>query len=234
MLFVEASDILRILGQYPEIPVVPGAAPSYLPPHKRKYTILAMAPLPLGPAPHPTDAYDVVALLTPTKLVVVGLRPTPKTWFKCPRQAEEGHLARSQVKGTIAWFPSAPSTHGVNSQPQNGASKTDSSHSDARDPILAYSWGDSLRLIKVSELKYRQRVRSAKTGRMNEINLGAVAFEELGKWSAEESIIALQWLNANVSFFVRHGVHTALIGINHAATCYRIHKQHECLRHPTL
>ncbi|TEB37657.1 lateendosome to vacuole transport-family protein [Coprinellus micaceus] len=193
MLFVEASDILRILGQYPEVPTVPGAPPSYQPPHRRKYTILAMASLPLGTTPHPTDAYDVVALLTPTKLVVVGLRPTPKTWFKCPRQAEERHQPRSQMKGTIAWFPSVPSTR----EELGNVVADEGRESDARDPILAYTWGNSLRLIKVSESRYRQRVRSAKTGRMNDINLGAVSFEELGKWSAEETILALQWLNAN-------------------------------------
>ncbi|KAF5326592.1 hypothetical protein D9611_000255 [Ephemerocybe angulata] len=202
MLFVEASDILRILGQYPEIPPVasPKSAPPPPPTQKRKvrYTVLSMAPLPLGPAPHPTDAYDVVALLTPTKLVVVGLRPTPKTWFKCPRQPDEGHLPRSQMKGTMAWFPSVPDSHADHPAPlQNGTTHQTENIADARDPILAYTWGNSLRLVKVGESKFKQRVRSTKTGRMNEVDIGAIVFEEAGIWSADETILALQWLNAN-------------------------------------
>ncbi|KAF6762996.1 lateendosome to vacuole transport-family protein [Ephemerocybe angulata] len=176
MLFVEASDILRILGQYPEIPPVasPKSAPPPPPTQKRKvrYTVLSMAPLPLGPAPHPTDAYDVVALLTPTKLVVVGLRPTPKTWFKCPRLPDEGHLARSQMKGTMAWFPSVPDSHADHPAP----SQSGTTHQTENI---------------VGESKFKQRVRSTKTGRMNEVDIGAIVFEEAGLWSADETILAL-------------------------------------------
>jgi hypothetical protein len=210
MLFVEASDILRILGQYPDpsagMVTSPNSASSAAP-QKRKprYTILSMAPLPLGPTPHPTDAYDVVALLTPTKLVVVGLRPTPKTWFKCPREANEGQLLTSQMKGTLAWFPSvARSSADAPGPVQNGTPRHSENDIEARDPILAFTWGNSLRLIKVSEVRFRQRARSSKTGRTAEVDIGTISFEEMGKWNAEDAILGLQWLNAKVGSFKVH------------------------------
>ncbi|KAJ2918520.1 hypothetical protein MD484_g1843, partial [Candolleomyces efflorescens] len=202
MLFVEASDILRILGQYPDpsagMVTSPNSASSAAP-QKRKprYAILSMAPLPLGPTPHPTDAYDVTALLTPTKLVVVGLRPTPKTWFKCPREANEGQLLTSQMKGTLAWFPSVARSSADAPDPvQNGTPRHSENDIEARDPILAFTWGNSLRLIKVSEVRFRQRARSTKTGRTAEVDIGTISFEEMGKWNAEDTVLGLQWLNA--------------------------------------
>jgi vacuolar protein sorting-associated protein 8 len=68
-----------------------------------------MMPLPLGTTPHPTDAYNVIVLLTPAKLVV-GLKPKLRTWFKHPREldADESRASktRSRLRGTLAWFPS--------------------------------------------------------------------------------------------------------------------------------
>ncbi|PPQ98630.1 hypothetical protein CVT24_003963 [Panaeolus cyanescens] len=84
VLFIDATDILRILGRYPNSPPShelarqPRLATSpYTQTQRQRYTILDMAPLPLGTVPHLSDNHHVVALLTPTKLVVVGLKPTP-------------------------------------------------------------------------------------------------------------------------------------------------------------
>ncbi|KAG6869129.1 hypothetical protein C0993_001694 [Termitomyces sp. T159_Od127] len=110
MLFIEAPDILRILGQYQSDANLQSPKPAgtisavtipdtSLPRRRRsRYTILATAPLPLG-SPHATDSYNVIALLTPSKLVVVGLKPLPRTWFKCPRDPEEGFTSNSASKG---------------------------------------------------------------------------------------------------------------------------------------
>ncbi|KAJ7647287.1 Golgi CORVET complex core vacuolar protein 8-domain-containing protein [Roridomyces roridus] len=188
VLFVEAADILRILGKYPEEEHVPSPLSPGLPSPRRRrktrYTILAMMPLPLGVTPHPTDSYNVIALLTPTKLVVVGLKPTPKTWFKCPRVvdgAEEPSL-RTRWKGSMAWFPSNPATP-VTKEPNA--------------PMLAYSWGNTLHLLRVSESRTRQTVRNSRTGKTSEVEIGRIVHEAAGKWVAEDTILAVQWLNAN-------------------------------------
>jgi len=212
VLFVEASDILRILGRYPEVPhpsaslktpLVSSSVPTFSPatdaPQRRRarFTVLSMAPLPLGTAPHPTDAYNVVALLTPTKLVVIGLKPTPRTWFKCPREIDEGGSWKSRSKwiGTLAWFPSvlAPSANGVASQAQNEKPTT---------PVLAFTWGSSLHLLNVQETRIKQVLKNSKTGKTADVDIGTVTYEKLNKWSAGDDVLALQWLNQNVSIWI--------------------------------
>lgn len=85
ILGVASNDTLRILGRYPE----------YIAPHdsraeganarhrrKRSPPILALTPLPLGPVDHPSDVVHFVALMTTQKLVVVGLSPSARTWYR--------------------------------------------------------------------------------------------------------------------------------------------------------
>ncbi|CAK5265748.1 unnamed protein product [Mycena citricolor] len=170
LLFVEASDILRILGKYMEdnAPVSAGTKRS-------RYTILSMMPLPLGASPHTTDGYHVIALLTPTKLVVVGLKPTPKTWFKYRRP---GNVMDSGNKwrGSMAWFPNAG---------ENTA------------PILAFSWANTLFLLRITENRAKQLAKNSRTGKTAEMDVGRIVYSEAGQWSATEAILAVQWLNAN-------------------------------------
>ncbi|KAF7361851.1 Lateendosome to vacuole transport-family protein [Mycena venus] len=217
VLFVEASDILRILGKYPDeenasvpptpIPATPVPADDdeELPPtpvtprrrRKNRYTILAMMPLPLGVAPHPTDAYNVIALLTPTKLVVVGLKPTPKTWFKCARAVDGVDDLKARLRGAMAWFPSAPAT-GTATPTANGAGGGKGAAAAAGEaPILAYSWGNTLHLLRVSESRTKQLVRNSRTGKTSEMDVGRIVHTAAGKWVAEGHILAVQWLNAN-------------------------------------
>ena len=63
ILFVDATDILRILGKYPDedVPDAPAALGHRLRRRRSRKpaTILSMAPLPLGTASHPTDAYKL-------------------------------------------------------------------------------------------------------------------------------------------------------------------------------
>ncbi|KAJ6499255.1 Golgi CORVET complex core vacuolar protein 8-domain-containing protein [Mycena sanguinolenta] len=213
VLFVEASDILRILGKYPEeelepsatSPITPTAADEEdLPPtpvtprrrRKNRYTILAMMPLPLGVAPHPTDAYNVIALLTPSKLVVVGLKPTPKTWFKCARTVDGREDPKARLRGAMAWFPSAPAS-GTAPATTNGKSKVATPAAEPSAPTLAYSWGNTLHLIRVSESRTKQRVSNSRTGKASEVEVGRIVHSAAGKWVAEDHILAVQWLNAN-------------------------------------
>ncbi|KAF7288694.1 Lateendosome to vacuole transport-family protein [Mycena chlorophos] len=189
VLFVEASDILRILGKYPEDGLEPPTPTRRR--RKLRYTILAMMPLPLGVAAHPTDSYQLVALLTPTKLVVVGLKPTPKTWFKCSH--ETLGQTKSRLKGAMAWFPSAPSSSSTTPTNGHAASGVDPSSS----PVLAYAWGDTMYLLRVSEVRSKQLLRNSRTGKNNEVEVGRIVHESAGKWVASEDILVVQWLNSN-------------------------------------
>ncbi|KAJ7783226.1 Golgi CORVET complex core vacuolar protein 8-domain-containing protein [Mycena metata] len=211
VLFVEAKDILRILGKYPDeenSPATPGLGddmdappPTPMTPRRRRkhrYTILAMMPLPLGVTPHSTDAYNVIALLTPTKLVVVGLKPTPKTWFKCARPLDgaDDPNSKSRWKGAMAWFPSSPA---VGTAPANGVNGNGKAPPavEPNAPVLAYTWGNTLHLLRVSESRTKQLARNSRTGKTSEVEVGRIMHSAAGKWVAEDHILAVQWLNAN-------------------------------------
>ncbi|KXN92455.1 hypothetical protein AN958_08014, partial [Leucoagaricus sp. SymC.cos] len=218
VLFVEASDTLRILGRYPDPQQTPSqphhhhtpprAGGSHTVKHRNpRYTILAMSPLPLGTSPHVTDVYSLVAMLTPTKLVLVGLKPSPKTWFKVSRGLEEGGEWRSQIKwrGTLAWFPSvfkdASSSDGNANGEGNGVNRKDKGKGKAEEqgiptaPVLAFSWGNVLKVIRIEEAKIKQVLKNAKTGKEREVEVGAVDYRDVVSWTAEEEILAVQWLN---------------------------------------
>ncbi|EGN99739.1 hypothetical protein SERLA73DRAFT_88352 [Serpula lacrymans var. lacrymans S7.3] len=209
ILFIDASDVIRILGNYPNEDVSKSDSTmlplgsSSLPAHggissnnasfgrrrKARTTVLAMAPLPLGTIPHATDTYNIVALLTPTKLVVVGLKPSPKTWLKRMREDEpSARKARFSRRGALAWFPSisshlsADKVEPVKKKSRN-ANKAD--QPVPTTPVLAYSWGRTLYLLRVSETKAKQAI------------VGTLVFEEAGKWTAGDDISAIQWLNTN-------------------------------------
>lgn len=206
MLFIEAPDILRILGQYQpdtnlQIPTAAGAIPSVsipdtsLPRRRRvRYTILATAPLPLGLS-HATDSYNIIAMLTPSKLVVVGLKPLPRTWFKCPRDPEEGLTSNSAFKGrgTLAWFPSA--------QHPNAGLNSVSHVSQTTSPVLVFTWGCALRLIQVNESRSKEVSTNRRTGKQFEVEVGRIVYQDVGRFSTEDAILAVQWLNVHVSLY---------------------------------
>ncbi|KAF8345868.1 Golgi CORVET complex core vacuolar protein 8-domain-containing protein [Amanita rubescens] len=187
VLFVEAFDTLRILGRYPEVD-----KPANGRKRKPKFTVLASSPLPLGTSAHVTDNYQVIALLTPTKLVVVGLRPSPKTWFKCPRGIDEGVSSQTSSKwqGTLAWFPSMASSMPTSTQ------ITDKSD-DGPDPLLVYTWGNSVHLIRITEVKVKQEIRSSQSKKVKSVDVGMIVHEEVCKWSTREDVLSIQWLNSN-------------------------------------
>ncbi|PCH36074.1 hypothetical protein WOLCODRAFT_140212 [Wolfiporia cocos MD-104 SS10] len=196
---MDASDTLRLLGKYPDEELAAPPAQSAGVHHFRRRkprkasTILAMAPLPLGTTSHPTEQYSLVAMLTPIKLVIVGLKPSPKTWYRRHREVESTGGARSKFKGTLAWFPSITPQESLNqARPANETAKPGSTI-----PMLVHSWGDSLFLIRVSETKFMQPTRNARTGKVTNIETGRVVFEEVGQWTASGDILALQWLNVN-------------------------------------
>ncbi|KAF7796662.1 hypothetical protein EIP86_007845 [Pleurotus ostreatoroseus] len=204
VLFVEASDTLRILGKYPDedgVDANGGPEAHHFAAHhpfrrrrlRKIHTILSMAPLPLGTTAHSTDAYHLIALLTPLKLVVVGLKPSPKTWYRRHRPEDEGS-SKSRFKGVLAWFPSLI----IGSPPPQTNGKAKSVVVPGSTPMLVYGWGNTLNLVRVSETKVQQEVKNAKTGKTSRVEVGRLVFEEVGTWTVGGGdALALQWLNIN-------------------------------------
>ncbi|KAI6040298.1 Golgi CORVET complex core vacuolar protein 8-domain-containing protein [Pisolithus marmoratus] len=188
ILFVEASDTIRILGNYPQSGPTEGSSLQFrsFRRWRLRNPVLSMEALPLGTAPHPTDAYQLVAMLTPSKLIVVGMRPTPKTWLKHLREGTPDSTASDRYCGTLAWFPSIKANEGK---------KNDVGESTS--PVIAYSWGKIIQLMRVSETKIKQVVTSSRTGKKREIEVGALVFQNCKKWVADDAVLALQWLNMN-------------------------------------
>ena len=130
ILGVDSIDVLRMLGNY-----------------ERQSTLYAALPLPLGQ--RETDALGLSALLTPAKLVIVGLKP-PKTWYRKPRDVSSASM------GAAAW----------------------STRSKTTDPVLAYSWGTTLRLLRISQ---------------------GPDFVETLHWNAPAPIRSISWFDEDVS-----------------------------------
>ncbi|KAG2146389.1 Golgi CORVET complex core vacuolar protein 8-domain-containing protein [Suillus bovinus] len=216
VLFVEASDTIRIFGNYhgedaseasisshPADPLFQQNAlnrPSFRRRRRPRHTILAMSTLPLGPLPHSTDAYQIAALLTPTKLVVVGMQPTPKTWLKIMRDEEEFLSPTYRRRGCLAWFPSVQESSTEKLDKAAGVKNARSGKQSQRTPthpVLSYSWGSHVYLLRVYERKIKQAVLNSRTGKTSEVEVGTLVFEELGKWMMDDAVLAIQWLNVN-------------------------------------
>jgi vacuolar protein sorting-associated protein 8 len=210
-LFFEASDVLRILGKYPnEEAVVPGPGPHTLPLplHRRRprrtNTILAMASLPLGTVPHPTDAYNVTALLTAAKLVIVGLKPSPKTWYRKHRdedEQDEQMMGKAKFRAALSWFPSVVPSSPTNPAPPPPAKKDNAPQPPPTTPMLIYSWGSTFHLLLLSEIKTLEKITNQRTGKLTKVEVGRLVFEEKARWKARDNVHAIQWLNAKVGSF---------------------------------
>lgn len=211
MLFVEASDVLRILGKYPEeeevvAPATEASLNSQLSPHarsgksparrtkwsKQSANITSMSPLPLGTNPHPTDSYNIIALITTVKLVVVALKPSPKTWLRRRRGAEDRYAAVVSGEttphfGCLAWFPSVtlPSDDPESKVPPR-----------ITLPTLAYSWDKAVQLVTVREVRLKPLPKGERRHQVEE--QGQLIFEDAGTWTTDEVVHALHWLNARV------------------------------------
>lgn len=208
VLFVDATDVIRILGKYPEDvspePTLRGATgPAPIAFRKRRErkanVILAMAPLPLGTCPHKTDAYNLVAMVTPVKVVLVGLKPKPTTWYRRLRRGDQTKSPMERWKGTLAWFPSVEDPSPTPEKPP----PKDRSKPEHRGtmPVLIFTWGKQINLIRVSEKKVMQSVKSAKTGKVSEVEFGVIVIEEVPTWTTDEVVLAVRWLNTNVGSF---------------------------------
>ena len=99
VVMVNAVDTTRILGRYQNL-YFPGLDHTHhginggtgsvsmtggdilLPKPRKPSTVFAMQPLPLGQIAHPAENFGLVALLTPYKMIIVGLKPAPQTQYK--------------------------------------------------------------------------------------------------------------------------------------------------------
>ena len=169
VLGVDSSDVVRMLGSYPA-----SAEADTLP--SKTSTLFASPPLPLGKTAHATDTFQLAALLTPSKLVVVGLKPSARTWFRRLRGSEGG--SQGGVAGCAAWLP---------------AGSLLDSQSGVSDPVLAYSWGSAVRFLRVRVVQLDEDPATARK----------VEFVEGRRWDAGAVVSALQWLDSNVRFLVR-------------------------------
>ena len=159
ILGVSSNDTLRILGRYPDMPDEI---------RTKKQSVLAMATLPLGPVQHAADIHHFVALLTPSKMVLVGLKPTARTWY---RQLSPDRDSQA-VSGCLAWIPSTMAAQ-VSSA---------TSHTGLIQPTLAYSFGRELQFIRL--------VSTGPNG-----GQVTVVEEKRWKWSHPSVIEAIQWLS---------------------------------------
>lgn len=141
--------------------------------------VFDVAPLPLGPEAHTTDAYNLVAIITPFKLLVVGLKPTPRTLYRVLNKPPAGAStpdADSKTIAALAWLPP----------------------SETSAPCLAFTWGQDLRIIRIVD-------DAAPNGSSAKVDAGksdkamrSVAFKDVTSWPMHEVVLKLLWLNRNV------------------------------------
>ena len=229
VLFVDAVDVIRIMGKYPEEELLPPSTPDRQPEQhgastngsttprqhaptrpsvprlrgdRKLSNIVDLSPLPLGPASNATDAYQVVAMLTPSKLVIVGLRPSAKTWFRRHRDDDDDAQSRSRQLGCLAWFPSVALPDVSNGdEKKRKKSKKDKDAVPSASPLLAYTWGSSVTIVRVSETKINQKVRDEKTGQIKLVQIGKLSFAQQASVWFQDRVLAMQWLNANVCLY---------------------------------
>ncbi|BEI83968.1 hypothetical protein CcaverHIS002_0405720 [Cutaneotrichosporon cavernicola] len=196
---VDSNDVVRMLGSYPEReherPERPldsarnegeTSAPSSIrsQPVKKPTTLFAALPLPHGAAPHATDEFHVTALLTPVKLVVVGMKPSAKTWFRKMRDTAGGDCGG--FVGCAVWLKSGEVTAGTATSPPS-------------DPVLAYSWGTSLRFlrVRVSVTELLERSQRASKNDKKPAQIKSPEFIEGRRWEAPNPIQSLHWFDSD-------------------------------------
>lgn len=193
--------------------------PPVAPAGKKPAVVLDMAPLPLGPADHPaSDALSLVALLTPTKLVVVGLKPSPRTWwrFTLPRgesaadgvpideDAERGYA----TTGVLAWWPSVAKktdgeVEGKHADDVRADKKATSAPPLGQDPLLAWAWGKHIRLARIRSKTGEARPLPVRRTAPNPLKPPpppvGIEVETVGEIVSDAPVLAVRWYNERVS-----------------------------------
>ncbi|GAA6008834.1 hypothetical protein JCM10207_001741 [Rhodosporidiobolus poonsookiae] len=258
VLMLASTDIVRMLGRYPDkapstpstpsrpafhsaatappsvplaspppsAPMSPSVSPTTfrrrpLPSGKKPTAILSMSPLPLGAAPHPpSDTLSLVALLTPSKLVVVGLKPSPRTWWRVsfPRDAEAGNEGRPfghgqdpdevargwATSGSVGWWPSARRAGAGAETDKDGEAKKSREHEEpGEDPVLAWAWGKRVGLVRVRGTGRAPKPQNRLAAKVAPVE--GVEFEEMEGWTCESAVLGLRWYNERVIIVLTAG-----------------------------
>jgi hypothetical protein len=159
----------RILGRYTDRKTsVEQAA-------KKPSSVLAFASMPLGNEESVLDTLGLVAMLTPYSLVIVSTTPVAQTQHKASRP--KNLAPHSALSAAVAWYPP------MKSSPNPGSKHT-------RNPKLAYCWLSMVNILEVIEI--------GATDNLDKEQPPELDFRFKNAWQAEESIVALQWLNPSV------------------------------------
>lgn len=196
-------------------------------PKPRKPTnIFGALPLPLGPTPHSTDHHGLVALLTSSKLIIVALKPTPRTCWRCFRNVSDSNQAG--LIGSLSWFPSATVKDPLGSKSNHRLKQDDSdlksstsrkrgnqleqtSHGIGMDPLLAFSWSKTIRFVTIITDHTTGSPPSSYTGdhltkesflkgfnRRLDGSFSNLRFVEGKSWCCHSNVLAIQWLSWRV------------------------------------
>jgi hypothetical protein len=202
------NDTVRIIGKYPdgeEAPPLPlpdpspdrsladntllGEAPLPDPSKASKTTanVFCLATLPLAVSAHQTDNFGLVALITSNKLLIAGLKPSPKTWWRAIQKdaLHQSAASKGPIIGSLAWFPALAADD---------------------DPLLAFSWGSVVRIVAVGTAA-AQPAQTAENGRSAATLMSGkkqeakrtLAVQDRHLWTIDEKAVKLSWLTQKVS-----------------------------------
>ncbi|KAI8979992.1 Golgi CORVET complex core vacuolar protein 8-domain-containing protein [Pilobolus umbonatus] len=228
MILVNGVDTIRILGRYQNLSITPEIqraqnvaanarmrlqSPAVITKPRRPSTVFAMQPLPLGQIPHPAENFGLVALLTPYKMIIVGLKPTTQTQYKFlkPKTSHVTPVNRidgkdctkanvENLSGCLAWLPVLKSRPTMSKESSKDTMP-------ASDPMLAFSWGNHLFIIHVSAEKTGENSSQTtnKFSRPTRPPLTkstkrslSLEFVRMGEWKCREAIVGIQWINKQI------------------------------------
>ncbi|GAA97022.1 uncharacterized protein L969DRAFT_611396 [Mixia osmundae IAM 14324] len=177
------TDVVRILGQYPSDSsrIVSTRRPSdpqttaidhvgfKMPRRRKPISVIDMAPLPLGPLPHTSDDLALVAIITASKILIAGLKPSPRTWWRAVRED-----SKPDAFGALAWFPCR-------------AALADEAGDAARDPLLAYAWGNQVYFVHVAAATPAESPDKKAAPQL--------IFRQGSSWQSRDNIIDLLWIS---------------------------------------
>ncbi|KAJ3129752.1 Vacuolar protein sorting-associated protein 8 [Nowakowskiella sp. JEL0407] len=156
-------------------------------------TIYSMETLPSTVGRHPAESLGLVALVTPYKVAIMNMKPTPQIQFKMAwsRSNEEDISTGASKSGAISWCPCLKRKSG------NKMTLT--------DPILACSSGPKLYLIRVCAVRnptQQQQRQPTSTQPSHKPTVG-IEYRVSGSFTipssqpgtAPPNIVAIRWLS---------------------------------------
>ena len=220
ILGVSSNDTLRLLGRYPQYEHEEelGLAAS------KRSTIFGLTPLPLGPSPHLADQHHFIALLTPSKMVLVGLKPAARTWYRKVRP-KKGNSTSASDPGKASQ-PSGPSTPGdgyplaqteiPSTSPSPSllgclawfpaSTEQDGSQTRQTNPVLAFAFGNRLHMIRLVARAVERHPSASEhsDAKLVAPNEEVEVIELTGREGIEEKddILAMQWFSPDLLMLV--------------------------------